>query len=437
MSDILDDMQKAKECANIIKFQTDGDDIKYPNQQQARAEPNARLIRVFGIDNAFTNATENKTNFVKMTQNLMWKAMKMKDQKDDDNWVDLCQQATMFFEEYQKNSSTHTIQIAELTQYVVLKLSLCYLFDDAREALAANQAQFDDIKYIGQRINELWVESKGNDDIERLPDWRDEEKLHAALRRVTQIPNVRTRGNLSTEPLRGKNNPMNLLLPAYETMWRVVLRCFLEVCYRNAPNSPDWIAILKAYVGNLRSGECTPNHAFHDSTTTSSGGRTAEIVKEALRLYPPTRRVHRSFNGQRVAANIEECQRFNLLADPDPLVFRPERWREICFSKRQAFYDQAVRTEEENAFVPYKKAKDDLKGAEEKLGYMPFAYFCAADHAATKEFASKMIGMLVGVLCEGLNGKWEVENTASLPASGTPLDSGRAAYEDLKLRRET
>ena len=30
-----------------------------------------------------------------------------------------------------------------------------------------------------------------------------------------------------------KENPLNLILPGYETLWRVVLRCFIEVTARS------------------------------------------------------------------------------------------------------------------------------------------------------------------------------------------------------------
>jgi hypothetical protein len=67
---------------------------------------------------------------------------------------------------------------------------------------------------------------------------------------------------------------------------------------------------------------------------------------------------------------------------------------------------------------------------------MPFAYFCAADHPNTKEFASKMIALLVAVLCDGLGDQLELEDPDSLPFTGTPLDSDRAAYEGLELKRK-
>ncbi|KNG45995.1 cytochrome p450 [Stemphylium lycopersici] len=429
MSDIAEEMKKAQECAQIIKFQPDGK--KVSNLQQARTEPNERLKRVFGIDNIFTNAIDSKRPFIDMVEKLMWRAMKTEGRTEDGDWSDLCHQATTFFKEYLERPETDTIRLAGLTQYMVLKLSLCYLFEGASEALATSETHFDDTKYIGRRINELWIESKRADGAQ-LPEWKEEEKLHVALRRATSASQATT----AIDPMTPKQNPMNLLLPAYETMWRVVLRCFLEVGHRDVPSAAAWIATMRGYVEDLRHSTCTPNQAFHKETTTNGKVRPAEIVKEALRLYPPTRRVHRSFDGKQVAANFEECHRFEILGGSDPSAYRPERWQTIAYPERQKFYEQAARPEEDGAFVGYKKAKDGLKAAEEKLGYMPFAYFCAADHPATKEFASKMIALLVGVLCEGLDGGWELEHAASLPEMGVPLDSDRAAYEDLKLRRK-
>ena len=153
MSDIAEEMKSAEECARIIKFQRGGK--KVLNSQQARTEPNERLKKVFGIDNIVTNATDPKRPFIDMVEKLMWRAMKMEGRTDDRDWADLCRQATTFFEEHLEKSEADTIRLTELTQYIVLKLSLCYLFEGALEALATSETHFDDVKYIGRRINEL------------------------------------------------------------------------------------------------------------------------------------------------------------------------------------------------------------------------------------------------------------------------------------------
>jgi hypothetical protein len=43
------------------------------------------------------------------------------------------------------------------------------------------------------------------------------------------------------------------------------------------------------------------------------GVRHTHIVKEAMRLYPPTHRVHRDFYEVTAAADIEECHRLDLV----------------------------------------------------------------------------------------------------------------------------
>lgn len=332
-------------------------------------------------------------------------------------------------------NGTCTVKLAELTQYITLKMSLCYLFDGAEEALK-NDSQFSDIIYIGQRINQLWIKSKQTNHTEEEGlSWKDEKELHDALRRVTfSVPTVGIGGftddTTTVDPEVPSQNPMNLLLPAYETMWRVVIRCFLEVQHRGAQNKPIWTTILETYLSDLqnpntKSMKCD---AFHKPTETDQGSiRPVEIVKEALRLYPPTRRVHRCFDNDNVKADIEACHRQEILCGHDPDAFRPERWQALCSDARQAWYSKQSGTPRE--------LKDKLRSDEEKLGYMPFAYFCAADHPNTKEFASKMIALLVAVLCSGLGDEWVLEDVDSLAPCGIPLKSERAAYEELRLKK--
>ncbi|KAF1346424.1 hypothetical protein EJ07DRAFT_160478 [Lizonia empirigonia] len=253
-----------------------------------------------------------------------------------------------------KESDTEPIKLTELTQFIVLKQSLCYLFEGAQEALETSKKQFDDVKFIGRRINELWIQCKMTEaepDGAKPPIWSDEKDLHAALCRVTvgkkifdmpgmfpeDVPDDKPGDTTTLDPTKPTENPMNLLLPAYETMWRVILRCFLEIKHRGAPNRLDWTTILRGYLEDLGDRNCKPNDAFHKSPATASSVRSVEIVKETLRLYPPTRRVHRMYYDEQVAANIEESHSFEILGGKDPLTFRPERWQNICTAQRQDF----------------------------------------------------------------------------------------------------
>lgn len=236
------------------------------------------------------------------------------------------------------------MNLSELVQFVTLKVSLGYLFDKATNIMQEYDS-FEDIIYISHRINELWIDPKAEP--AQRPRWENERKLHGALRRVTNhtLPMPGAFSNSSEtqvpDPLEPRLNSMNLLLTAYETMWRVVLRCVLEVRYRvrNEPdvfdNSPwppgsfsstvndDWIQVFKAYLNSVDLPSGVEYNAFWKP---SERGVTAiDIVKEALRLYPPSRRIHRAFGDTVEKADIERCQRSALRDQDDPLVIRPER----------------------------------------------------------------------------------------------------------------
>lgn len=73
---------------------------------------------------------------------------------------------------------------------------------------------------IARSINFLWTESKSTD----YSSDADRERLRNALGYIREyvLPNAR-------------QNPLNLVLLAYETLWRVALFCFLEVTFRQGP----------------------------------------------------------------------------------------------------------------------------------------------------------------------------------------------------------
>jgi hypothetical protein len=134
---------------------------KYPNQQHARAEPNQRLVEVFGIDNGFTNPDSgSRTRFKDKAELLMQKAMNMNGSEDIDDWTGLRLQAITYCHEYMERAGSTSVKLAELTQYIVLKQSLCYLFDGADEAIEASDTQFSDITYIARRVNDSGLRAR-------------------------------------------------------------------------------------------------------------------------------------------------------------------------------------------------------------------------------------------------------------------------------------
>lgn len=423
--------QGVEECTNVILFSWNGS--RYRHCNAARAKPNRRLERVFGIDNSFTSTDQLwRSKFIRGAVSKMKAAIKLESGYPAGNWQDLRGLAIASFEEYMKHAGA-TLCVAELVQYVTLKVSLAYLFDDAEQAMA--NGGFENVKYIGKRINELWIASKNEEEDSLL--WSNETRLHEALLAVTTMPAARPMHvpgafpsdsdegeDPIVDPLTPRLNPMNLILPAYETMWRVVLRCVLEVHYRNDGRSAAWTAVLNRFLNAQQHAEAAMEKGVFWEAS-ESGVTMIDIIKETLRLYPPSRRIHRLFDGSLKSADIEACQRSALLGQEDPLVFRPERWQSI-FPELRA-----------KVFAGEKGAKKMLKTWEESLGFMPFALVCAADRTETRGFGMKLIATLAAVVSGGLGEEWVLRDEKELPDHGIPLNTDRQAYEELQLKRES
>ena len=204
---------------------------------------------------------------------------------------------------------------------------------------------------------------------------------------------------------------MNQILPAYETLWRVVLRCFLEVAFRSTQDQLNtWQPLL---------------HDFHADPTVKRlhqkgehGVSAAMIAKEALRLYPPTRRVYRHFTfstqvfglrfqypPRRLAADIEGCQRSTTLWGPSADAFEPSRWISI----------------------------DHTREREILLAFGTPPFLCPAQ----ERFGIMMIALLVAALLEVVGKDWELSGNgmAEILAGGKPLLTGREDYSKLIMSR--
>ena len=246
---------------------------------------------------------------------------------------------------------------------------------------------------IGARINYLWLLSK-----DPKADCAEElQKLHQALSKA-QI-------HTSQDP---RDNALNLILPAYETLWRVVLRCFLETTFRSMAD-PTWSSVLTAF---LKEPSGTK---FTEVSPGDTGVSTSFLVNEALRLYPPTRRIYRELHlpseakPRVVAANIEACHRRNSIWGTDSEQFVPSRWG---------------------------YATPEMRGAFMPFGGQPFV--CPAK----AEFGPHMIGLLVAALATHVSPReWAL---ATVKGTGLeefglgyePLDSARNAYGDVVLVRK-
>ncbi|KAF2799284.1 hypothetical protein K505DRAFT_294959 [Melanomma pulvis-pyrius CBS 109.77] len=407
-----------EEHLGVIKFTPVGQkQIRQDERPAARARPNEGLKTVFGIANAFTTRDQGvHAKFVSDAKKRMQKAIqlngnKWKDQDGDWNNVRALAQCSVG---QILSQPEEKLRIVDLVRVVTLKVSLRIFFNASDKAINS-QRSMEQLVLIGQRINDLWIASK--DKSKPLPEWHSESNtdIHEALLAVCEAENPDEAEEVN--PLKPEKNPMDWLLPAYETMWRVVLACVIELRFRNAENATIWCKALEEYVSD------TSREKFKGTPTTPGvrGFCVNDIVKEALRLYPPTRRVYRRFteDGEDVKADIEFCHRSNAqdAFGPDPLCFRPERWLKI------------------RAHLGAEKTDTDVKIVEGERGFMPFAVVCPAGQSSTQAFGLKMIALLAGVLCEGLDkfNEWVLEDQKPYQDLTKPLPSDRAAFDKLYL----
>jgi cytochrome P450 len=191
----------------------------------------------------------------------------------------------------------------------------------------------------------------------------------------------------------GRENPLNIILPAYETLWRVVLRCFLEFRFRRGPDD-DFTS--QSIFMNFMSKPCKATF----EAASEHQFPVKAIVLESLRLYPPTRRVYRSEDSGLVAVDIEFIHRDPATWGLDALRFDPRR----------------IKNMKKQAFMPFGKGN----------------FACPAKDI----FAPMMIGILVGSLVEHIDHQFElVDEEGSVVDLGVePLRNDREAYSGLRIR---
>jgi hypothetical protein len=322
----------------------------------SRALPNQRLVTAFGIDNSFTTTSyaRHKT-FRSSVEHLL--------RLSSTSW----QQTSTVAQALLRNH-TNTLHLVPFVRQYVLTTILHIFFPDF------TPFQSDAVVELGDLIHSLWLQSK----VGTTPA-NSQQRLQDTLLRL--FPGI-------TE------NPLDVLLPAYETLWRAVLRCFLEVQFRAGKKAPAWRKLLAQYL------EQPSNHRFYVSR---DGVSPAFLVKETLRLYPPTKRIYRATTKYEWSAvDVEHLHCSPDIWGEDASCFRPERWR-------------------------------DADAAAER-SWMPFGtgiFVCPAKG----EFAPRLIGILVAAML-GLvpqDARWTVEKEEDDVSRGGRLNNGRDGYESLKL----
>lgn len=372
-------------CASIIAC-TDYGIFNHRNSLtpvQSRAYANQRLVRAFGIDNAFTT-TDNAYRLE--FRNLASRKITL----NDEEWTSITGLAKQLVGKRMAQSSNGFLglRLDSLVQMVALKISLYIFFD-----ITPLELNDELVLQIAEAINLLWIASKSKNCT--LNNHR--ERLDRALGAI--IPDSGSSA---------RRNPLNVILPAYETMWRVSLLCLVEVIFRHGAKV-EWRDVLIGFLENPSKKQ------FADRGSEPEAVSAADIINEALRLYPPTKRIYRRFHiagkgySQDVVANIEACHRSRAIWGSDSWLFKPSRWINL--------HGEALK-----AFMPFGGS----------------SFICPAK----PDFGPKMIGVVVAALAAHIDSaEWKLELCLGGPDGGEalteeePLASDRGAYEWIEISK--
>lgn len=374
-------------------------------QVGARAGPNQRLVAAFGVDNAFT--TDDKVYSKEFLKTAKRKIAEVRSTEEDaGHWQELAASATSLVLQI-TNTSPENIRLDTLVQTVAFKIAIQWLWK-----IEPDQVDHQAVLDASSEINRLWIASKTNP-TSSSDNAVDRRKLHDALTII-----------LPEHTLDGRENPLNLLLPAYETLWRVVLSGIIEIFFRpssssSSSNHDQWRHLLLTYLAHPTSATFT-NSSPSSSDDIQHPTSVEHLINECLRLYPPTKRVNRSFrpfalsSPLTLSADIEACHHDTTIWGANAAHFDPTRWRQLT-------------QEQKGAFFPF--------------GDKPF--ICPAREA----FGPRMVALLIAAFAEGLTGEeeWRVvlfEKGEGDDAGGVELGregvlrSEREAYERVELVRK-
>lgn len=344
----------------------------------SRATPNQRLVRAFLISNAFTTTDQVfYKDFLTAAKSLL--------KTSDESLATISREFHSLAERMSSLLDNRPAYLNSLIQVFCFRFVLRKFFASAYLELCSCS-----ILHITRLINSLWISSKCS-------------CLLSSSQISMQYSLYRELGLLFSLPGNDEiGNSLNILLPAYETLWRVVLRCFLEVSFRPQSDvTSEWENVFAKFLTNPTKKQ------FSERRGSCS---VQDIVYESLRLYPPTKRIYRQDqgNGAIVAIDVEHIQRAEEIWGMDGSDFRPERWSELNSGRSTAYKE---------AWMPFGKG----------------TFQCPA-----LKVAPMMIGILVGCLVDTFGReRWILEGKGveKEVLGGGPLDNGREAFRGLFLRR--
>lgn len=267
---------------------------------EERAHANRRLVRALKLTNTFVSGDETlHKEFVSRAQRLLNNAQ-------GKGWPHFQSVARDAIQWQLASSITggkksgacfqFNTNIQNITLFVIL---VGLLGIDT----APTDILYDDVSVVTHHITKLWVLSKSSKPIP--PTML--EQLNERLRRL--VPDADA-----------FSAPLDLVVPAWETMWRVVAT---TVAYAN--NSFDVQEAFTIF------NACPTDETFRKDAQ-GAGVTIKNFVAEAMRLHPPSKRISRSKESRWWPAFLGRwVPRMIIKADVEALLMNRELWGASCY----------------------------------------------------------------------------------------------------------
>ncbi|KAI0933430.1 hypothetical protein AcV5_005577 [Taiwanofungus camphoratus] len=226
-------------------------------QLLSRAIPNARLKRAFRIDNSTFVSPDIAVhdNFTKVAKSLISSPGTFSWAHFADNADD---SVRAYLHRHLSSERATECTFERFIRVLTLHVVIIGLF---RADVGTSEQDFLDVDFVARGINDLWAISKTSS----TPPGALLEKINIRLRRW-----VRT-----------YSNPVEFIIPAYETMWRVVA---VTVALKHSDHEAR-----RAFHLFLQQPDSDQFRRFLGEDPSVEA-----IIQEVLRLYPPTRHISRA-----------------------------------------------------------------------------------------------------------------------------------------------
>lgn len=305
----------------VVDFSHFGDSLGMEDRLALRSNDNERLVRAFGIHNSLTTYDPNQhRRFVGDSRRLTSKksGWLMVYSSCATNARDMVASRRPLRRGGVEHEGPFPILLAPLVQHVCFRAALDALFGNGTTSNLSDE----DVQVVTADINRLWVESKHPD---AEPD-------STRLRELLERAGLPSPSHAQPTQPATAEEALGVILPAYETLWRVVLLTYVHA-YHRSPDHENTTRMTAAVPGCLGKGTAEEKSALR-------------LAKEGLRLYPSTKRIYRAkavpgddpTGAGRVSADVERCHRHPDIWGADALQFRPERFDDLMSMQKTAYF---------------------------------------------------------------------------------------------------